>query len=369
MSLAAVSLETLRGWLEEGKPVTVLDVRPAAQQSEWNIPGSLHVDAYEALKAHDPDALSEIELPFDRPVVTVCGMGRVSAVAAQQLRDRGYEALSLDGGMKAWSLAWNTAEVGLRNNSPRVIQVRRTGKGCLSYLVGSKNEAATIDASLPPDIYLNIATKLGWRITNVLETHIHADHLSRSRQLALLTGAVLHLPPQERVTYSFSPFLDGQCVKFGEARLKALLTPGHTAESTCYLLNNEALFTGDTLFLAGVGRPDLEATPEDARLRAEKLYASLQKILRLPAETLVLPGHVSRPVPFDGIPVCARLDEVNERITNLRFSVSDFVSWVLDRVLPTPPNHRQIIQLNEQGLWPEGDPTDLEAGANRCAVS
>ena len=107
-------------------------------------------------------------------------------------------------------------------------------------------------------------------------------------------------------------------MEFGEARLAALLTPGHTAESTCYLLDDKVLLTGDTLFLAGVGRPDLEATPEDARLRAEKLYASLQKILRLPAETLVLPGHVSQPVPFDGIPLCARLDDVKKRITNLR---------------------------------------------------
>jgi hypothetical protein len=86
---------------------------------------------------------------LDRPVVTVCGMGRVFAVAAQQLRDRGYEALSLEGGMKAWSLAWNTAEVP-EEQFGTGDQFRRTGKGCLSYLVGGRNEAATIDASLPP---------------------------------------------------------------------------------------------------------------------------------------------------------------------------------------------------------------------------
>ena len=265
-----LSMDILRDWLDQGRPVTVLDVRSSDQHAEWAIPGSVHVDAYEALKAHDPEAVSEIQLPLDRPVVTVCGMGRVSAVAAQQLRDRGYEALSLEGGMKAWSLAWNTAEVPLRNNSARVIQFRRTGKGCLSYLVGSRNEAATIDASLPPEVYLNIATNLGWRITDVLDTHIHADHLSRSRQLAHLTAAALHVPMQGRVTYAFSPVLDGQCVELGEARLTALLTPGHTAESTCYLLDDKVLFTGDTLFLAGVGRPDLEATPEDARSQSRE---------------------------------------------------------------------------------------------------
>jgi len=89
----------------------------------------------------------------------------------------------------------------------------------------------------------------------------------------------------------------------------------------------------------------------------------------LPPETLVLPGHVNQPVPFDGIPICARLEEAGDRVEKLHLPVSDFVNWVLDRIPPTPPNHRKIVRLNEQGLWPEGDPTDLEAGANRCAVS
>jgi glyoxylase-like metal-dependent hydrolase (beta-lactamase superfamily II) len=151
--------------------------------------------------------------------------------------------------------------------------------------------------------------------------------------------------------------------------LTAIHTPGHTPESTCYLLDGKVLFTGDTLFLAGVGRPDLEATADGAHLRAEQLYDSLQKILALPAETLILPGHVSHPVPFDGVPLHARLAAVRDQVQGLRMPLSGFLTWILGRIPPTPPNHHQIVQLNEQGLWPEGDPTDLEAGANRCAVS
>src|SRR5881275_2080650 len=98
-----ISVETLRTWLEEGRPVTIIDVRPMAQRVEWAIPGSLHVDAYEALKAHDPVALASLDLPDDMPVVTVCAAGNASRIAAE----------SLEGGMKAWSLAWNTALVPL----------------------------------------------------------------------------------------------------------------------------------------------------------------------------------------------------------------------------------------------------------------
>ena len=369
MSDPTVSMDTLRDWLDQGRPVTVLDVRPSDQHAEWAIPGSVHVDAYEALKANDPCALAGVRLPQDRPVVTVCGMGRTSAIATQQLRDRGFEAFTLIGGMKAWSQAWNSAKVHLNSGSVRVVQLRRTGKGCLSYLIGSQDQAAVIDASVSPEVYLDLASRLGWNISDVLDTHVHADHLSRSRQLAELCGATLRLPEQRRVAYRVLAVRDGESIEIGDARLTAIHTPGHTPESTCYLLDGNVLFTGDTLFLAGVGRPDLEGTADGAPLRAEKLYASLRKILSLPPETLILPGHVSHPVPFDGVPLYARLAEIWERVPSLHLPVSDFVTWILGRIPPTPPNHHEIVQLNEQGLWPEGDPTDLEAGANRCAVS
>ena len=132
--------------------------------------------------------------------MTVCNAGRVSQTAAEMLADRGFDARSLAGGMKAWSLAWNAADVPLSDPSVRVIQVRRTGKGCLSYVVGSAGEAAVIDPSVSPDVYVAIASTHGWSIRYVLETHVHADHLSRARELVRQTGATLLLPPQQRVT-------------------------------------------------------------------------------------------------------------------------------------------------------------------------
>jgi glyoxylase-like metal-dependent hydrolase (beta-lactamase superfamily II) len=369
MTTMSVSMDTLRDWLDQGRPVTVLDVRPSEQYADWVIPGSVHVDAYDALKAGDPKAMSGVQLPRDKPVVTVCALGRTSAIAAEQLRDLGYKAFSIAGGMKTWSLAWNSAEVGLRKSSAHVIQVRRTGKGCLSYLIGSRDQATVLDASVSPKVYLELAQLAGRKITNVLDTHVHADHLSRSRQLAELCGATLRLPEQKRVRYSFAPLGEGDVIDIGGARLTVLQTPGHTPESTCYLLDSEALFTGDTLFLSGVGRPDLETTAPGARQRAEQLHASLQRLVKLPAETIILPGHTNQAADFDGIPLTAPLSEVSQRIAHLHLPLNDFLKWILARIPPTPPNHHQIVRLNEQGLWPEGDPTDLEAGANRCAVS
>jgi glyoxylase-like metal-dependent hydrolase (beta-lactamase superfamily II) len=136
----------------------------------------------------------------------------------------------------------------------------------------------------------------------------------------------------------------------------------------CYRVDGRWLFTGDTLFLSGVGRPDLEASAEESRARAALLYASLARLLALDPDLLVLPCHTDGPVPFDGVPIAATLRAVREAV-RLPESASAFTDYVLGRIPPTPPNHHTIVGLNEAGELPAGDPTDLEAGANRCAVA
>jgi len=368
MTMTTMSRDDLRQLLERGAPITVLDVRPAAEHAEWCIPGSVHADAYDALRRGDPTALADFHPPNGDRVVTVCAAGKTSMLAAERLRARGLDAVSLEGGMRAWSLAWNTAEVPCPGSTARIVQLRRTGKGCLSYLIGSNGEAIVVDASLELQIYHRVAGEHGWRIRTVLETHVHADHLSRARALAVDTEARLCLPTTDRVSFEYEPVKDGDIVRVGSARLQALHTPGHTPESTSYLLDDRALFTGDTLFLAAVGRPDLEASAEQARRRARMLHASLQRLVALPAETVVLAAHTSAPVAFDGRPISATLRQVQERTSLLGETEETFVTQILTRLPPTPPNHHRIVALNETGALPD-DPFELEAGANRCAVA
>jgi glyoxylase-like metal-dependent hydrolase (beta-lactamase superfamily II) len=363
-----IEAETLREWLDGQQPVTVLDIRTDDDRAQWAIPGSVHLNAYEALRAGHPGVLAAATFPRDRPVVTVCNAGRLSQTAAEMLADRGFDARSLSGGMKAWSLAWNAADVPLSDASVRVIQVRRTGKGCLSYVVGSGGEAAVIDPSVSPDVYLELTRRHEWSIRYVIETHVHADHLSRARELVRQTGATLLLPPQERVKFTFTAIADGERVPLGNASLTAVHTPGHTNESTSYVLNETAVFTGDTLFTNGVGRPDLHADPEAARQRARALFASLTRLRALHPQTMVLPAHASEPIAFDGRAVATQIGDVETWLSRWLASEAAFVERVTSKLPPTPPNFSRIVELNEAGEFPTSDPTDLEAGANRCAV-
>ena len=174
---------------------------------------------------------------------------------------------------------------------------------------------------------------------------------------------------EQRVAFKFSALSDGDRIAVGDARLIALSTPGHTMESMCFVLDDAAVFTGDTLFVNGVGRPDLHADADAARHRARLLYQSLQSIRRLSRDAVVLPAHTNRPVAFDARPVATTIAEAGSWLDEWLSSETGFADRLVSRLPDTPPNFVKIVALNERGELPAGDVTDLEAGANRCAIS
>ena len=368
MSAPKISAQELQKLLEEGREVFVLDIRPKEQRDEWKIEGSHYKDAYKALNEGDNSILDDINIPQNIPVVTVCAAGRSSQIAAEALKEKGFDAHSLEGGMKAWNYAWNIAEVV--DDNITIVQVRRVAKGCLSYIIGSEGEAIVVDASLDPQVYLEIAAEHNWTIKYVTDTHIHADYISRTIELAKATGAQHLFTENAEVDYDFTPLKDREIITLGSARLTAVHTSGHTPESISYLINNNYLLTGDTLFIDGVGRPDLKADQQQGIQKAGQLYESLNKIFTLSKDDLlILPAHTSRPIAFDKIPIAGKLSVLRNNIDLLKFPKADFVEQIVNRIPPTPPNYLQIAALNKAGNYAGVNPADLEAGANRCAVS
>jgi glyoxylase-like metal-dependent hydrolase (beta-lactamase superfamily II)/rhodanese-related sulfurtransferase len=362
-----ISADRLRELLNNGEPVFVLDVRPKDERQEWQIPGSHYVDAYKRLNEGDNSVLDQVNIPGGSKVVTVCAAGRTSMIAAKALKEKGIEAWSLEGGMKNWSLAWNTAYQQFDGFG--VWQVRRTGKGCLSYIIESNKEAIIIDASLPIEVYIHLADKHQLSVKYVIETHIHADHLSRSKELAGYFKAPLYLPAQNKIQFSFNP-IDGNTVfKIGILSLRSISTPGHTLESFSYYISKLVVFTGDTLFTNGVGRPDLKSTVEETGAKAKLLYKSLQELLALPGNVMIFPGHTGSPPEFDNKPIQITIDEAKRNIPMLNKSEDEFVSQLLQKLPDAPPNYQSIVEKNITGNYDGVNPVDLEAGANRCAIS
>jgi glyoxylase-like metal-dependent hydrolase (beta-lactamase superfamily II)/rhodanese-related sulfurtransferase len=366
-SIKEINTNTLRTWLETGKEVNVLDIRPIQERTEWFIPGSIYFNAYDKLKAGNTDALHGLHLDKSIPVVTLCAGGKTSMIATSLLQMQGFEAYSLQGGMKGWSLSWNTAKLSFTDFE--VIQFRRTGKGCLSYLIASNNEAIIVDASLPVEAYQEALQKNKLIVKHVIETHIHADHLSRAKQLAEINKSTLHLPAPNKVNFDFIPVTGSTVFQIGNISIKAIQTPGHTLESTSYLVDDKVLLTGDTLFINGVGRPDLKANNDEAMQKSKMLYQSLQTLLALDENIIVLPAHTSQPVDFDNIPIQAKIGSIRQNVAMLKLSEEEFVNTILQRIPPTPANYLSIVEKNIKGDFSDINPVDLDAGANRCAVS
>ncbi len=179
--------------------------------------------------------------------------------------------------------------------------IKQLYTSCLSeaaYYVESDGEAAIIDPMRDIEEYQLLAKERNATIKYIFETHFHADFVSGHIDLSKSTGAPIVFGPQTQTRFKVIIAEDGQVFKIGKLQLTVLHTPGHTIESTCYLLKNEsgvdhAVFTGDTLFVGDVGRPDLsqggESTKEEM---AAMLYHSLQnKIVTLADNVIVYPAH------------------------------------------------------------------------------
>jgi hydroxyacylglutathione hydrolase len=178
--------------------------------------------------------------------------------------------------------------------------VQQLYTGCLSeaaYFISSNGEAAVIDPLRDIDEYLKMAQEQGVKIKYIFETHFHADFVSGHLDLAQKTGAPIIYGPMAEAGFSMHVAEDGEVFKIGDVSITAIHTPGHTLESTCYLLNDETgtpycVFTGDTLFVGDIGRPDLFSGNLSKEELAGISYETLQnKIKTLPDHLIVYPAH------------------------------------------------------------------------------
>lgn len=358
-----ISVDELVTRLDGETDVFLLDVREPDEFDAWRIPGAVNIPLGDLATRLD-------DIPADREVISICARGARAEQAADVLAAHNRHARVLEGGMASWGRAYDVVEIPLRG--ALVTQVRRRGKGCLSYVIGDGDHAVVIDPSTDLDRYLTVAAEHGYVITHVFDTHLHADHLSGARELAAATGAVLVLNPADPFNYEFTPIRDGLTVAISENLslvVSAVTTPGHTEGSTVYQLGDQALFTGDTLFLESVGRPDLA---DQAESFARSLYRSLHDVvLPLHDDLLIFPAHYGDAVDVRaGVPVTKHLGELRRELPALAYGEEDFVQWAISRVTDRPPNYVEIVKFNAgRSALDFAELQQLELGPNRCAIA
>lgn len=241
--------------------------------------------------------------------------------------------------------------------------IKQLYTSCLSeaaYYIESNGEAAIIDPLRDIDVYIQLAAERKARIRYIFETHFHADFVSGHIDLSKATGADIVYGPGTTTTFPVYVAKDEELFSLGAIKIKVLHTPGHTLESACYLLQDEngkdyCVFTGDTLFVGDVGRPDLAQKGEELTMNdlAGKLYESLQnKIMPLADDVIIYPAH--GPGSACGKHLSAKTDSTlgEEKATNYALkagSKKEFIKAVTDG-LDEPPEYFAInAQINKEG--------------------
>ena len=232
--------------------------------------------------------------------------------------------------------------------------------GCSSYLIASREsrEAAVIDPHREVQQYIDLAAERGYKIVAVIDTHLHADHISGNRDLAEATGAQLYLYEEADVLFPFHPLQDGNVISLGQVVLRVMHTPGHRPEGLSLLVVNPTrspepsmVLSGDSLFVGDVGRPDFGG-PEGAR----EQYQSIQKLLQLEDYVEVFPAHFEGSC---GKGMCGRPSSTIgfERRFNLALQLSEreFLDYASQP--PSQPLNMTSIMAANRGAasfpWPQ----------------
>jgi hydroxyacylglutathione hydrolase len=230
-----------------------------------------------------------------------------------------------------------------------------------AYYIESDGEAAIIDPLRETDPYINLANERGTSIKYVFETHFHADFVSGHIDLANKVDAIIVYGPEANTSYTVYNAKDNEEFKLGKLTIKVLHTPGHTPESSCYLLLDEdqkphAIFTGDTLFVGDVGRPDLLDGVMTSEALASMMYDSLnKKIKTLPDHVIVYPAHgpgsaCGKNIGKETFSTIGEQKKFNYALKEMTREA--FIEKVTDGILPPPQYFFEDARINKNGYDP-----------------
>ncbi|NHU47337.1 MULTISPECIES: MBL fold metallo-hydrolase [Rhodococcus] len=361
--------------IQAGTVTEILDVRSTDDFRAGKVEGprpvpTRHVPVYRVM-----EELAEQAAATREGAVIVCGQGNGSELVAEEFEALGVRTRSLAGGTDAWNRLLVPVEITGLPGDVRVWQFQRPAKACLSYLVGVPGgNAVIVDPTRSPEPYLELAQVNDMAVTHVVDTHVHADHISGGPAVAARLGAEYHLPPEDAggiVPFPNRPLKDGDQLDLGSAMVRAMTMhlPGHTPGTTALLVSETVLLVGDTVFVRGLGRPDLTGQAEEL---ARDLFRSVHERLRpLDPRTIIAPAHwsTSEEINADGL-VTTTLEEVFTATLLNERAIERFVEQIVSSLPAAPQAYDTIRRVNAGQITPGDDEIEvLDVGRNQCAAS
>lgn len=377
MEPTSYKAEELFEWVTQaGEDFLLLDVRVNEEFDRFKVEGPFLGDVvnvpYVEFVEHEEESVAKI--PAAEKVRIVCAKEGSAKYVGEILVNHGFKDVRyLEGGIKNWGNM--LAPKLVASDDYQLYQFIRPGKASCSYGLVCKDEVVLFDPSRNVEFYQRFAEDNDARIIKSFETHLQADYISGSKQIAAESGAQIlgHENDFKDAAFNYHKIVDDQVYSFskGGPEIKALHTPGHTPGSTSYLIDNKYLITGDTVFILSVGRPDLGGMAEEW---SKLLYHTLQtKIAELGEDLVILPGHYmdwkeanSSQIFSDTL---GNIKNVNSVIYSLSTEAA-FIEFIKDNMRPQPEVYAEIRKVNAGLLEVDAEEQEImDLGKNECAAS
>jgi len=380
MELQSYRAEDLFEWVtQKGNDFTLLDVRNNEEFGRFKVEGPylskmVNLPYIEFIEMEE-ESVAKVQVPKDESIRIVCAKEGSAKYVAEILVSNGWKDVRyLEGGIKTWGNMLAPKLVGSPDGY-KLYQFIRPGKASCSYGLIYGDEMAVFDPSRNIEFYQNFAGENGCKLIKTFETHLQADYISGSRQLALNTGAqiVAHQNDFQGAAFDYKALNDQEVFKFtkGGPEIKAIHTPGHTPGSTCYLIDNKYLVSGDTIFVLSIGRPDLGGKAEEW---AKLLFKTLKNsIAGLDDGLVILPGHYIEWSEANDeqmfLDTLGSIRQKNANIYGIR-EEAEFVKFIQDNMRKQPDEYAQIRKVNAGLLDVDDEDQEImDLGKNECAAS
>jgi glyoxylase-like metal-dependent hydrolase (beta-lactamase superfamily II) len=377
-SLQSYTATDLFNYISKKEEMLVLDVRNEDDFERFNVEGPFpfkmdNVPYFDFMEEEDT---SVGKVSREKPIKVVCAKEGSAQYVGEILVAHGYEDVAyLTGGIKTWGNLLTPKRINPESDDFSLYQFIRPGKASCNYGLIYQGEMVIFDPSRNFDFYESFAQSHHVKIVRSFETHLQADYISGSKQIANETGAEImaHVGDFNDASFNYSQINDGETYGMGKngPEIKVLHSPGHTPGSTSYIINDTFLISGDTIFIQSIGRPDLGGK---AKEWSAMLYDTLtNKVQSLDKNLDVLPGHfMNWAEANDQLVFSEKLENIvgyNASIYALD-SLEKFTEFIMDNMRKSPAVYDEIRKVNSGWMDVDMDEADvMDLGKNECAAA